>query len=67
VVRVRESDEPLTTPSRSPAAFAPFGEFRLFGAQRGVVAVARVDPGVLGQRVEKPFRDVVQQRREQFR
>src|SRR5690348_16242009 len=35
-----------------PAAGAPFGQVRTLGAQRRVVPVAGVEPGLVGQHVE---------------
>jgi hypothetical protein len=46
----------------SPAAFAPFVDVGLLFAEGRVVAVAWVEPGVVGQDVKDPRRDVVDQR-----
>ena len=48
----------------SPAAGAPLGERGALGAERGVLAVAGVEPGLVGQPVEELVLDVVDQRRE---
>jgi peptidoglycan/LPS O-acetylase OafA/YrhL len=48
-------------PARSPAALAPLADVGTLGADRRVLPVARVDPGVVGQRSEEPLLDVVDQ------
>ena len=40
---------------------APLGQVRPLGAERGVVAVARVHPGLVGQDIEQPGRHPVQE------
>lgn len=47
-----------------PAAGAPFVDVGLLLAQGRVAAVAWVEPGVVGQDVKDPRRDVVDQRLE---
>jgi hypothetical protein len=51
----------------SPAAFAPFVDVGFLLAQGRVVAVAWVEPGVVGEDVEEPGGDVIDQRREVLR
>ena len=43
----------------SPAPVAPLREVGTLGAERGVVAVAWVEPRLVGEAVEDPFGDVV--------
>jgi hypothetical protein len=50
-----------------PAALAPFGQVRALGPERGVAAVARVNPGRVGQPPEQLLRDAVVQRLEPLR
>ena len=45
----------------SPSAFAPLLQVRRFGAQRGVIAVARVDDGVVAVDAEQLTGDVPEQ------
>src|ERR1700704_3398548 len=47
-----------------PAAFFPFGELRSLRAQRGVVAVTRVDDRRVAVDVEHPARHVAEKLRE---
>jgi hypothetical protein len=42
-----------------PPALAPLGEVQTLGADRGVLAVAGMDPRVVRQRAEQPCLDVV--------
>src|SRR6202044_433341 len=61
---------PTTTTSASmllPAAGAPFGDVRALGAERGVLAVAGVDPGAVGQLAEHPLLEVVHELAEPLR
>src|ERR671910_6263 len=51
----------------SPASSAPLSELRSLGADRGVLAVAGIDPGVVRQRAEQPLLDVVDQAGEVLR
>jgi hypothetical protein len=51
----------------SPAAGTPFVDVGLLFTQGRVVAVAWVEPGVVGQDVEQPRLNVVDQRREVLR
>ena len=53
--------------STLPAAGAPLGQVRTLGAERRVVAVARVEPRVVRQRAEHPLLDVVDERGEVLR
>jgi DNA-binding transcriptional ArsR family regulator len=57
----------LPEPGRLPAPGFPFGEVGTFGAERGVTAVARVHPGLVGQAAEQLRADVAEQRREPLR
>src|SRR5215210_6477186 len=59
-VRVFETS-PDPRPSASPAALAPLLQVRALGAQRRVVAVAGVEPGLVGEPVEQLGGDVVDQ------
>src|SRR4051812_33353265 len=45
----------------SPAALAPLAEVRSLGADRRVLPVPGIDPGLVGQRPEQPLLDVVDQ------
>ena len=49
-----------------PAASSPVRDGRPFGAERGVGAVARIDPRVVGEPVEELVLDVVDQALEVF-
>lgn len=51
----------------SPAAVSPVTQLRAFRADRGVIPVARVEPGVVGEVVENPGRHVLDQRVEVLR
>ena len=53
--------------ARSPSPGAPLLNVRALGAQRGVLAVARVHPGAVGQRAEHPFLQVVHELAEPLR
>jgi DNA-binding transcriptional ArsR family regulator/uncharacterized protein YndB with AHSA1/START domain len=70
VVRASDPSQPMPPrPSRPkrrplPAAGAPLVQVGPFGPQRGVVAVARVHPGRVRQRVEQALGDVIEQRGE---
>ena len=56
---IREGGRPW--PFALPAALAPFFQVRPLGAERGVGAVAGVDPGGVGQAAEQLGRHVVEQ------
>src|SRR6185312_7142355 len=51
-------------PASSPAAGAPFAEVRALDAERRVVSVTGIDPGLVGQDVEYPLIHVVDERLE---
>src|SRR4051794_29444764 len=60
----RTTSKPGRAGRGSPAAGAPLGEVGAFGAERGVLAVARIEPGVVGEAVEQLVLHVVDQGRE---
>jgi hypothetical protein len=47
-----------------PATGAPLGDGRTLGAEGGVLTVARLEPGLVGQAVEELVLDVVDERGE---
>src|SRR5215217_4694933 len=62
------TSEPPVAPSSgarcrpgSPPARPPLAEMRPLGADRGVLAVPRVDPGLVRECAEQPLLDVVDQ------
>src|SRR5690606_39371288 len=62
-----ESCPPGDDRPRRPAAGLPLRQRRALGAQRRVLAVARVDPRRVGQPVEDPLHHVVEQLLEPLR
>src|SRR5438045_2662059 len=63
VTQVASHDHRPPPADSSPAAGAPLGQRPALGAQGRVVAVPRVEPGVVGQPVEDLVLDVVDQGR----
>ena len=65
--RDRRDHHPTARPARSPPACPPLSELGPFPAERRVVAVTRINPGVVVEGAEDPLLEVVHQRREVLR